>query len=849
MHKRAYRFVAVLSLSLGLFLSCEEQQEQLNKLKVTPSELFFAKAADTQTLTVETNSTDWKATAGDCDWITLDKTSGSGNDLIQVSVTENGSGERRTAQIKVSSKGFLTARINVAQEPVAELINPSAKGLFSIPELPDADEGCTLYYRAVQGDVFYGYTNDLYAHIGLVEAEWTCVQADWGENIPKCKWQPCEEKNLWKLSIAPSIREWFSSGELPATKIGVVVRSSDGAKQTEDLFVKVQDSKFTFEPDPVVKETMPAGALQGINYNADGSVTLVLYDKDSKGASHDWCYAIGDFSDWKRRSEYAMKRDDAAGSWWITITGVQPGREYLFQYYLGSSDGSVVKTHDPYTEIVYDGSNDKYISSSTYPDLTPYPSGTSGFVGAFCSGTPEYSWTDGSFRVADVNDLLIYEMHLRDFTQSGDLNGALEKMDYLSALGINAIELMPIQEFEGNDSWGYNPLSYFALDKAYGSREKYKEFINACHSKGIAVIADVVYNHATGAHPYAKLHWDAANNRTASVNPWFNVEAPHPYSVFHDWNHENKLVREHIKRSLVYLIEEYHIDGFRFDLTKGFTNRKCDESTASNYDQSRIDILKDYNSAIKAANPDAIVILEHFCETREENALARDGMKVWRNLNYAFCQSAMGMSSGSEFSGLWTGSSMPFGSLVGFAESHDEERTAFKSKTYAEASIKNSIDVRMQREEAGAAMFLTVPGPKMLWQFQELGYDESIETNGRTGRKPLHWEYLNDADRKALYDTYCLLGAFRKDNPELFKSTADFKYNASAWNSFRTASSVAGGKAFIAVANMDTASHTSTVNFPVPGTWRNFNKTAETYSGSSASITLGAGEWRLFVNY
>ena len=123
-------------------------------------------------------------------------------------------------------------------------------------------------------------------------------------------------------------------------------------------------------------------------------------------------------------------------------------------------------------------------------------------------------------------------------TASNDLNGAMQKLDYLKSLGVNAIELMPVQEFDGNDSWGYNPCFFFALDKAYGTKKMYKDFIDACHKAGMAVIFDVVYNHATGSMPFAKLYWNSANNKTAPNNPYFNVDAPHPYSVFHDFNHE-----------------------------------------------------------------------------------------------------------------------------------------------------------------------------------------------------------------------------------------------------------------------------------------------------------------------
>ena len=612
--------LSVLCLSALVSCSKEEQVQQGKKLQVTPDALYFTKAASSQTLELKTNASQWKAVVSKNDWLEIDKTSGTGSGEITVNVTENNK-ELRTATITFSASGYKSAVVKVTQHPVDELINPSATGLFAIPELPEADSPCVLYYRADKSSPFYNYHEDIYAHIGIVEAEWMYVQSEWDKNIDKCKWQPCEESNLWKLQLEPSVREWFASGDTPVNKIGVVVRSADGKLQTDDLFVNVKDEKFVFEPAPVVKETMPSGLHDGINYNSDGSVTLVLRDLDNKGKCHEYCYVTGEFSKWQRSNDYSMKRDDAAGCWWYTMTNVDPDKEYMFQYYVVDKDGSSFRIHDPYTEIVYDGSNDKYIPSSTYPDLPDYPKGTSGLVSAFKVNKDTYTWTSTGFKMADQDDLVIYEMHFRDFTSTGDIPGALGKLDYLSSLGVNAVELMPVQEFDGNDSWGYNPCSYFALDKAYGTRRMYKQFIDECHAKGMAVIVDVVYNQATGAHPYAKLYWDSANNKTASNNPWFNVDAPHPYSVFHDWNHEYMPFREHVKESLNYLMDEYHVDGFRFDLTKGFTNKKSDESTASNYDQSRVDILTDYTRSVKSHNPDAVVILEHFCETREERLL------------------------------------------------------------------------------------------------------------------------------------------------------------------------------------------------------------------------------------
>lgn len=752
---------------------------------------------------------------------------------------------------------FLAAAVSCGKEEQVQHAKKPSSGLYAVPELPDADSPCTLYYKADASSPFYGFQGELYAHIGIAETEWTFVQAGWNENREKCRFQACSEKNLWQLSLTPSVREWFSSGDAPVDRIGVVVRNSDGTKQTADLFIAVHDGKYAFEPSPVVEETMPSGLHHGINYGADGSVTLVLRDLDKDGGRHSYCYVTGDFSSWKRSPDYAMKRDEAAGCWWYTFTGADPEREYMFQYCLGKSDGSAVRIHDPYTEIVYDCSNDRYISSSTYPDLPASPSGTSGLVSAFKVRRDAYQWKNGSHEIEDPDNLVIYEMHFRDFTSTGDISGALGKLDLVASLGVNAVELMPVQEFDGNDSWGYNPCSYFALDKAYGTRTMYKEFIDECHSRGLAVILDVVYNQATGAHPYAKLYWDASANRTASENPWFNVEAPHPYSVFHDWNHENPLVREHVKESLRYLLEEYRIDGFRFDLTKGFTNRKCDESTVSDYDQDRVDVLTEYISVVKSCKDGAVVILEHFCADAEEKKLAQAGAKLWRNLNYAYCQSAMGYSSGSGFEALWTGDAMPFGSYVGYMESHDEERTAYKSSAYGAVGVKGSLSARMKREALNAAFFLTVPGPKMLWQFEELGYDVSIEQNGRTGRKPVRWEYLDDPDRKALRETYVSLLDFRRENPVFFGKDADFSWSVSEgnWDEGRFIFCTAEGRSFAVIGNFSVEAEYITVWLPQPGEWKDwpafgsskYSVSTDGYGHNPLTLRLEPGDFRLIT--
>lgn len=800
----------------------------------------FTSAAGSSAVKVTTDAVAWNASVKDAAWLKVLPETGNGNDDVTFTVEKN-EGARRSTVVTFSSENSKDVQITVIQEKGEAPVEKT--GLYADPERPDADQPCVLYYKADRESPFFDKSGDLYAHIGI--NEWAYVQADWGQNIEKCKFQQTDTPNLWKLEVTPSVRTWFGAENDEVFRICIVVRNVDGSAQTADMFLAVEDSKNSFVPDEVVEESVPAGAQHGINYNEDGSVTFVFYEKDKKDNRYDWCYLIGEFNGWERKSEYAMKRDESAGCWWITCNGFESGKEYMFQYMTGNDDVRL-RLSDPYSEITYSG-DDQWISSSTYPDLRQYPSETSGYVSAFEIGRTPYSWTD--FQIEDEDDLIIYELLLRDFTENGgkegNLKNAMDRLDYLETLGVNAIELMPIQEFDGNDSWGYNPNHYFAMDKAYGTREMYKQFIDECHKRGIAVIIDVVYNHLTGNNAFDKMY--PLNN-----NPFFNEFAPHPYSVFEDINHENDVIVNYIKRSLGYLLTEYNVDGFRFDLTKGFTNNKSNESTASNYDASRIAILKGYNDYIRSIDPNAVVILEHFCSDSEEKELAEAGMKVWRNVNYAYGQAAQGTKNDSGFGGLWTGSNgMKFGAYVGFMESHDEERNAYRQKTYGQTGVKGNLEMMMRRLELNAAFFLTVPGPKMIWQFGELGYDVSIEDGGRTGRKAPKWEYLDVPERKALYDTYCGLIKFRRDNPEFFDSTASFswKVGTNDWDEGRFITCTAGNRSFVVVGNFTSEERTFTVEMPSAATWTDHFDRETSYEGDTLNLTLPAGEFRLLTTF
>jgi 1,4-alpha-glucan branching enzyme len=626
----------------------------------------------------------------------------------------------------------------------------------------------------------------------------------------------------------------------------------------------VRDSIHVYvskEVETAVRPSLP----DGINIIDNNTVTFILYAPYKKDV-----FVVGDFNGWTLNNDYLMKKD--GDYWWLTVNNLQPDEEYAFQYFV---DGNLY-VGDAYAQKILDPWNDKNISSLAYPNIKPYPEGKSssdGMVSIFQTNEKPYNWEVTNFQAPRQDKLVIYELLIRDFTSNGtnnnsdssigNLNGLMDKLDYLQGLGINAIELMPTQEFDANNSWGYNPCYYFAMDKVYGTKEMYKKFIDECHKRGIAVILDIVYNHATGQHPFVQLYWNSATGKPAADNPWFNIDAPHPYSVYYDFNHESPLTRAYFKRNLKFLLEEYKFDGFRFDLSKGFTQNSSTEATASNYDASRVAILKDYYGQIQAVNPHAYMIIEHFAEDKEEKELAEAGMMPWGNKNWAYCQAIMGYQNESGFTGVngWT-RSWTNNNLVGYMESHDEERMMYKAKAYgATTDIKTNLAVQLDRTALNAAFFLPVPGPKMIWQFGELGYGFSINSKvgsteisdaNRTSRKDIRWDYVEVPARKAVYDTYYKLNKLRENYGDAFdnRSWWDMQVGNNDWSAGRRICLNAPDLKMVIIGNFNSSGNAVTnPNFPSTGTWYDLI-TGESMdvTNTNMTISLAAGKFKVLTN-
>lgn len=585
-----------------------------------------------------------------------------------------------------------------------------------------------------------------------------------------------------------------------------------------------------------IEKARPEGVSNGIYYGEDGtSVTLCTYAA-SKTESAKRVFLIGDMTDWKLSADYQLYKD--GNYFWITLTGLEPGKEYRYQYAVERADGVKKQISDLYSEKVLHP-DDQYEPKTIDPDLLSYPAGADGYVTVIQPGKPAFQWSDATlnFQRPNKNNLVIYELWIYDYTEGRSLKGLMKRLDYIQNLGVNAIELMPICEFDGNYNWGYSPNHYFAPDKAYGTEEMYKTFIDECHKRGMAVILDMVFNHATGLNPMNKLY---PYGTELSKNPWFNVSAPHSDNVYEDWNHGFEPAHEMFIRALQYWLREYKVDGYRLDLSHGL---------CSNQPNTSVGNLKDYYSkGVKAVSPGAYMICEHWGSNMgtERPQLISEGMQCWNNTSNAYCQTAMGwLKDGDGF-----GEASKDG-YVSYCESHDEERMQYKVKKYGNGDLQTNTAARLARVAENVAFNVLLNGSHMLWMWEEIGYDFSINSDldhpneyresYRCNKKPRPEirSYFTNTNRVAAFTRCAQVITLRTQlMPDVFAGNP-------------TAVSVASGKKLRTIqwganvyvaANFDVSGN-QTVTLP-EGTWYDYLNGAVQ---AEASYSLQPGELKVFT--
>lgn len=667
------------------------------------------------------------------------------------------------------------------------------------------------------GDIFVDVVESGLQLIVNYGIEGTVVTADNSTlNIKAATTQPADitlmigQDEVKTVTNAKELTYTYTLPEPGGYIFTVKAKNENGEKMSMTRIYYAQGSPEA----PYPGEKIKFGAVE----NPDGTVTFCVAAPGKQGVN-----IVGSWDDYQVSDSNLMNRceDENGRYFWLTVSGLEKGQQYLYYYYV---DGQT-RVGDPYAKLVLDPSNDKYISNTVYPDMPVYPTGKVSNVclAVYQSDINEYDWQVKDFKPVDHDNLIIYELLFRDFTGTegqakgnGTVRQAMEKIPYLKSLGINAVELLPINEFNGNNSWGYNPNFYFAPDKAYGTPDDYKEFIDKCHAEGIAVILDMVFNQSDWQHPWYRLY-------SVGSNPFFNATAPHAYSVLNDWNQGNPLVRRQWEDCVQYWLTEYNVDGFRFDLVKGLGDNdsyaNSSDSGTNAYNSSRVANMKRIQEAMNAVKPNSIFINENLAGAKEENEMAKTGQLNWANINTEGCQYAMGYSSNAKLNRFYApDDSRTWGSTVSYLESHDEERLAYKQVEFGQSTIKNNLEAQIQRLGSAAVQMLLSPGAHMIWEFSEMGNKQSTkDANGgnNTSPKVVNWDLLNNPANAALVENYSRLATCRTLNPQLFAKDATYSAQLSNWKTGRTIVNAAGDQSMYTFINPNTGSElTFDYDFP-----------------------------------
>jgi 1,4-alpha-glucan branching enzyme len=440
-------------------------------------------------------------------------------------------------------------------------------------------------------------------------------------------------------------------------------------------------------------------------------------------------YVTGTFNDWSKTSEPLVKEKN--GCWSTVASKAKVGDEYRYVI------------HPP--------------AEWNLPPLSrvdPYARKVTSSIGNGVIYDPRASdWGDATFAIASWNELIIYEMHVGTFHvkeegHPGTLDSAVEKLPYLQQLGINAVEVMPIMEFSGDFSWGYNPAHPFAVEGIYGGPDAFKRFVKAAHEHGIAVIVDVVYNHF-GPSDLDLWQFDGWSenekggiyfyNDHRSSTPWGDTRPDYGRSE----------VRQYLRDNALMWLVEYHADGLRWDAITYIKNIEGNEGNPANDIPEGWSLMQWINEEIQKRFPGKISIAEDLKNN------------VWVNKDTG--------AGGAGFSAQWDSEfvhpvrqavisrddKLRDLGAVSRAIEHRYESDAFERVIYTEShdEVANGrarvpeeiwpgkVDswFSKKRSTLGAALVLTAPGIPMLFQGQEL-----LEDRWFQDKDPIDWSRAED---------------------------------------------------------------------------------------------------------
>jgi 1,4-alpha-glucan branching enzyme len=555
-------------------------------------------------------------------------------------------------------------------------------------------------------------------------------------------------------------------------------------------------------------------------------------------------HVAGDFNGWNPRA--IPMETDGSGLFWATVR-LRGSTHYRFVTTMADS-GHRVWVADPYgREIRWDPQGPK----------------------ALLADDPPYTWGDTNWQRPPLRDLIIYELCVRDFAgerrggraRFGDFDGVRARLDHLQRLGINAIELMPVSEFPGNSSWGYNPVFYMAPKWLYGRPAQLKRLVDEAHQQGIAVILDMVFNHAWGDHPYYRMYppmYTPDGKPLPDLNPFFHhPENGHANSWGGvDWDHASPYTLAYMQDAVRFWLDEYHMDGFRFDWVGGV------EWDPWQPQRERFDPyygIAPIARAAREADPACYLIGEywpipgaHPAKTAARMVRETDMDAVWNGTFHHTLENCLTQTW------QWEHQSLPFAlgglrsqgfaradQVVNYVVSHDERRPEHEIQFWGEhirladpAEAKRygtRWELAMQKARLGLVALMTSPGVPMLLAGQEFGEDSPRTIDFW----PQDWKKLKLPQGRAQFAFYRRLLSVRREHPALRSDCVEYygdDFAASKIVRFKRWDGA--GDVVVVGLNFDNRSQQVGLGFPYNGRW------LDVVSGELVTV---AGHWGDFT--
>ena len=453
---------------------------------------------------------------------------------------------------------------------------------------------------------------------------------------------------------------------------------------------------------------------------------------------------MGDFNDWQPTD---MTRQD--DGWWVTEVQLPDG-EHHYKFHVQSlspwATGQWVDVGDPRATRVDSMAGETSVIRVVDGQVRQ----------------DDYVWQHDDKPLPADEDLVIYELHIGNFSgaegEIGTYNGAAEKLDYLAGLGINAIELMPVGEFPGDISWGYNPRFPFAPESIYGSTADLKRLVDECHARGIRVILDMVWNHTDQDCPLAQIDYKY----------WYYEENPDPPELqwgskfdYTHWDEHLNLnpAREFARDCMLHWIDTYHIDGIRFDATYAINN---------------FEVLQWFREQVKghASFKPFILIAEHVPEDPAVTQPSGPMDAAWHD-SFVHCFQTLARDEAFHLDDLMNvldprrqGYSGAV-NVVNYVASHDHE---WPMRILGDDGIFG--DQAFRRLQLLYGLLMTAPGIPMLWMGSEFGEYEEKTLEARK----LHWELLGNGHNQELFDYIASLIRLRRECSALNTSGTNMEF-------------------------------------------------------------------------